>query len=70
MNPLHEGYLRLFLPETPLSRSQALEGLFGLTRRPSRALNLALNVASVTLEIQGRRQEVHRSQVMNNRYKP
>ena len=44
----------LFLPATPSSLSQTLEGLFQLTRRPSRAL--ALYVASRTTEIQGHRQ--------------
>ena len=38
--PLLGKYLSLpFLPVTPLSPSQTLEGLFELTRRPSRALD-------------------------------
>ena len=35
------GYSLLFLPAIPLSPSQALEGLFRMTQRPSTALNLA-----------------------------
>ena len=41
-----------FLPATPLSQSQTLEGHFELTRRPSTALNLNASVACETLEIQ------------------
>ena len=43
-----------FLPATPSSLSGTLEGLFELTRRPSRVL--ASCVASGTTEIQGHRQ--------------
>ena len=40
MTPLWgKRYSLPFLPATPLSPSQTLEGLFELTRRPSRALD-------------------------------
>ena len=42
-----------FLLATPSSASWTLEGLFELTRCPSRTLNLASCVASGTTEIQG-----------------
>ena len=41
MTPLSGKHFSLpFLPATPSSPSQTLEGLFELTRRPSRALDL------------------------------
>ena len=42
MTPRCQGnrYSLLFRPETPSSPSRTLEGLFELTRRPSRALDL------------------------------
>ena len=36
-----ENCSRVFLPASPLSQSQTLEGLFELTQRPLRALNVA-----------------------------
>ena len=40
MTPCRGGYVSLpFLPATPSSPSWTLEGLFELTRRPSRALD-------------------------------
>ena len=57
MTPLlGKHYSLLFLPAAPSPPSRTLEGLFELTRRPSRALNLASCVASGTTEIQGHRQ--------------
>ena len=53
MTPRWGVYLS-FLPVTPSSRSRTLEGLFELTLRPSRALNLTLCVAYGTSELQGR----------------
>ena len=41
----------LFLQGTPLFQFWTLEGLFELTRSPSRALNLTFCFASVILEI-------------------
>ena len=38
--PLVEEEIVLFLPATPSSRSQTIEGLFEVTQRPSRALHL------------------------------
>ena len=59
-----------FLPATPLSLSQTLEGLFGLTRRPSRALDLprallpelqrnkdTVRCAALGVEVPGHRQD-------------
>ena len=39
MPPHGRGYCSPFLPATPSSRSRTLDGLFELTRRPSRALD-------------------------------
>ena len=47
------------LQATPLSRSQKLKGLFKLTRRPSRSLNLPLWVTFQTTEMQGHWQVCH-----------
>ena len=39
MTPWRKCFSLPFLPATPLSPSRTLEGLFELTRRPSRALD-------------------------------
>ena len=46
----------LFLPATPSSPSRTLEGLFELTRRPSRALDSPRGLLSETTEKQGHHQ--------------
>ena len=47
MTPRRGGYYSLlFLQATPSCPSRTLDGLFELTRRPSRALNLNAYVAS------------------------
>ena len=55
INTPHRGkhWFLLFLPATHSSRSQTLEGLFKLTRRPSKVLNLTLYFAPRTTERQG-----------------
>ena len=43
MTPHQEGYCSLsLLPAIPLSQAQTIKGLYELTLRPPRALNLAL----------------------------
>ena len=55
MTPRCQGNAILFLSATPLSLSRTLEGLFELTRRPSRALTwpcvLLCNVSKDKLSV-------------------